>query len=358
MRNIPLLRRAARLALLIVVSLLSGACVHEVPHAPDTENYAIDLVFLTDYEQIEHYYDGRSRAGAMPPSRNVCDHGLMRYIIRAFPIVNGEPASVHSREYIMTRDISTGYDTSFELSLPPGDYRLMIWSDLYEFEGDDPLYTVETFHEISLYGDHSPNNDYRDAFKGTADIEVESFVVEHDLPRRTIFMERPLAKFEFVTTDLMEFLEREKRSEQTTAKSSPEAAPLDPQETDSRTVSLDDYKVVMHYVGYMPSTYSMIADKPVDSKTGVKFDSKLTQISDDEATMGFDHVFVNGTQTSVTVQLELLNRAGEQVSLTAPITVPLRRSNHTIVRGSFLMTESTGGTGIDPEYDGDYNLFF
>lgn len=353
-------RTIARVVMILVTALILSACVHQEPRAPKTERHAINLVFQTTYDQMEHFHNGRSRSGTMPPIRHECEYGVMRYIIRAYPLIDGEPSEIHSQEYVMTRDISTGYDASFDLNLPPGRYRIMVWADLFEFEDDEPLYLIESFHEISLYGEHSPNNDYRDAFKGMTDITVESSVIERPTPQATILMERPLAKFEFVTTDLSEFLERELRVEQQKSESE-STSTGDPEQTkpsDSRGVSLDDYSVIVHYVGYMPCTYSMIADKPVDSKTGVSFSSKLNQISDDEATMGFDHVFVNGTQTSITVQLELFNKDGQQVSLTDPINVPLKRSCHTVVRGSFLMTVSSGGTGINPEYNGDYNLFF
>ena len=44
--------------------------------------------------------------------------------------------------------------------------------------------------------------------------------------------------------------------------------------------------------------------------------------------------------------------------MTPPIRVPLRRSVHTVVRGSFLLSDASGGMGIDPGYDGDHNMTF
>ena len=92
----------------------------------------------------------------------------------------------------------------------------------------------------------------------------------------------------------------------------------------------------------MPHAYSMYTDKPVDSSTGVMFESTLRKLSESEASMGFDYVFVNGKKSAVT----------------EPIEVPLKRSHHTTLTGMFLMSEASGGVTINPDFDGDHNLIF
>ena len=121
---------------------------------------------------------------------------------------------------------------------------------------------------------------------------------------------------------------------------------------------IEDYKVVFYYVGFMPDAYSMNTDKPVDSSTGVMFESTLRKLSESEATMGFDYVFVNGKKSAVTVQIGIYDNEGTQLSLTEPIEVPLKRSHHTIMTGMFLMSEASGGVTINPDFDGDHNLIF
>lgn len=338
----------------LIMMLTLGSCVHEFPVAGDSETYALDLIFSTDLPQWEHYHEGRSISGTLPPTKGVRDEGLMRYIIRVFPIVDGKVSNYHAREFTFSRDVTGGYDCTREIQIPAGQYRVMVWADLSKSEDADPYYDTERFEEILLQGEHCPNDDYRDAFRGTVDITVEPSTDYRDMPHRVVEMQRPMAKFEFVTTDLVEFFERETRAYRELGELGENSSNL-PDGT--RAPSLTDYEVIFHYLGYMPSSYSIISDKPVDSKTGVKFSSQLRQINKDEATLGFDYVFVNGSQTSVTLRLELINKEGKQISLTDPIEVPLKRSNHTVVRGSFLMMESTGSTGINPDYEGDFNLF-
>ena len=120
----------------------------------------------------------------------------------------------------------------------------------------------------------------------------------------------------------------------------------------------EDYRIVFHYVGFMPNTYSIFTDKPVDSSTGVMFSSALKVLNNREASLGFDYVFVNGKESAVTIRIGIYDKEGTQLSLTQPIEVPLKRNHHTILRGKFLMSEASGGVIINPDFDGDYNLVF
>jgi hypothetical protein len=129
-------------------------------------------------------------------------------------------------------------------------------------------------------------------------------------------------------------------------------------ETTTKTVNIEDYKVVFYYVGFMPNVYSMYTDKPVDSSTGVMFESTLKKLSDSEASIGFDYIFVNGKESAVTLKIGIYNNEGTQLSMTEAIEVPLSRSLHTIVTGTFLMSEASGGVSINPDFDGDHNLIF
>ena len=84
----------------------------------------------------------------------------------------------------------------------------------------------------------------------------------------------------------------------------------------------------------------------------------MKMVSDSEAQIGFDYVFVNDNQSAVTVQIGVYDGAGEQLSLTEPIEVPLKRSHHTILKGEFLMSDASGGVAINPDYEGNHNIVF
>lgn len=344
-----------RLSLIFVLfaalSLLSGCDVHEFPELPEKVALHLRLSYETNMTVWKHLYEDSKviEHGLGIAYDNALSHGKIHYVIRAYPLTGSQRSAQDGvQEFVFTKDIAKGYDHGVTLDLTPGDYDIMVWSDLVENDGGNPFYEASDFAEITLQGDHKGNNDYRDAFRGTGGISLAADITEHVPDTLDIVMQRPLAKFGFITDDVEKFIEKE--AVRSLSKSVAEDV--------ASRVNIDEYKVVFYYVGFMPCAYSMFTDKPVDSFTGVFFESTLKKLTESEAMLGFDYVFVNGKESAVTVRIALYDDEGEQISLTEAIEVPLKRSRHTVLRGSLLMSKASGGVNINPDYDGDHNLIF
>jgi len=355
------------LALLLPALLAAGCDVHEFPDIPQSVEFRLRLHYDTDMTLWEHAYDGRQTTEQHLGETydNRCESGRIRYVVRAYPQTAQQAEMRESaREFVFTRDAADGYDCEYTLELPGGAYELMVWSDLIEQEGAAPFHDAGDFGEITLTGEHAGGTDFRDAFRGTGSLTLTADMLERAPETFHIAMQRPLAKFEFITDDVVEFVEKEMtriaamRGEGAGETAEKKDTGEVTEDAGTRTVNLEDYKVVFYYVGFMPCTYSMYTDKPVDSATGVRFETGLSRLSEEEAALGFDYVFVNGKQSAVTVQIGIFDNTGLQLSLSKPIEVPLKRNRHTVVRGRFLMTEASGGVRIDAEFDGDHNLIF
>ena len=158
-------------------------------------------------------------------------------------------------------------------------------------------------------------------------------------------LSRPLAKCSFVSSDLQEFIDKELEARNRNAARGEE----------SRSLDLSDYKVMFYYNGFMPCAYNMFTSKPNDSKVGVRFESAITVTSESEALMGFDYVFVNGSEATASIILALYDKDGKEIFSSNPIPVPIKRAQHTIMRGEFLTIDTSGGVGIVPDFDGEYN---
>ena len=342
------------LYLIIYIPFLLVSCdVHEFPEEVllTKEFFTVSLDFNTEMQEQEYFYDSRS-------SEMITGY-QMRYTLMAFPYEstrNADGTRSVSRaamwEHTFTRDVPLNeYDCSIDIQIPKGEYTLMVWADFVK-KGvrGHYFYNPDNFSEIVLYGEHKANTDLRDAFRGTKAVEVYELKPNEEAPEIVIPMERPLAKFTVVTTDLLEFFAREEEEARKNAAARGE------EYDESRGINLEDYQVVFYYSGFMPCAYSMFTDRPIDSTTGVKFYSKLEQIDEDEARMGFDFVMVNGKDASVMVTMGLLDAEGNPVSSTDEINIPLKRSVNTTVRGKFLLQEAGGGIGIDPGFEGDYNI--
>ena len=121
-------------------------------------------------------------------------------------------------------------------------------------------------------------------------------------------------------------------------------------------VYLTKFTIVFYYSGYMPNTYNIFSDRPVDSATGVRYSSRITMLENGEACLGFDYTMVRTTESSVLVSVGLYDENGGQLSLSPGIEIPLMRSMLTIVRGRFLTVGASSGVAINPEFDGEFNV--
>lgn len=279
------------------------------------------------YELKEYLYDG---SGVAAKEENVLSGASkIRYVVRAYPVKNGRIQDTYIKECNYSKALDEGYNNNFSMELAPGEYEIMVWSDI--IEDGHYFHNASDFSEITLQGVHEGNNANREAFRGSSRIVVE----DSDLSC-SIKMERPLGRFKLIADDLVDFVSN--------------------QSEDNPSVNLDDYSVVVSYVGYMPSAYSMITDKPVDSSVGVYFTSSCEQLNDSEAFLGYDYVFANESNTTVTIQVALYNRSGKCVSSSKSVKVGLKRNHCTILKGKFMSSEPSEGIKIETKYEGSYNI--
>lgn len=356
-------------ALALFAALNFTACdVHEWPKEPDTVPVYLQLLFDTEMtEQYWDYADGKLTQSTAT-TRAAGSHD-MRYVVRAFPVVNGKVSTVATREFVFSKNISYfgndyDYRTTEALELPEGEYKLMAWADFVEPGSTaHKYYNCDSFSEILLH-QHKANTDYRDAFRGMQEATLDAVIYEQEPQTITIQMNRPMGKYTFLTTDLAEFIDKEARILRMKAQMNGEEWPDTKTEVDTKGdtkvdtkgVDLDSYRVVFTYPLYMPNKYNMFDDINAGSAQNISFESKLTVLNENEATMGFDYVLANADDPKVTVKLELRDSENNKIAEMQAINVPLGRDVNTIVRGKFLMLDAQGGVSIDPSFDDDYNI--
>lgn len=350
------MRRALRKLLLSVLLLwMSGCSVHEFPQdRGERVPYELNLDFSTElplYLEIDATKDGESKG----PGES---HDL-RYIIKAYRAnVGREQSRIEDTTFVFTRSEFKNLNYKAPLLLPEGDYVFRVWAD-YVSAGTttDKYYDTRDYAEIILANrdPHEGNNDFRDAFRGYAEgtvlnpklySEDEAAQIKNET---TASMVRPLGKFQFISTDIQIFIQRIIEMMKEQGMSSDEAT--------MQNIDLNDYRIVFRYNAFMPCSFNMFTDKPADAWTGVWFESRMETLSETEVSLGFDYVFVNGSESTLSLTVEVYDKDGTKLSTTQPIQVPVVRSKLTVVRGEFLTSEASGGVSINPGYDGDdYNV--
>lgn len=331
-----------------VAFLISSCAVHEWPQSVPVD-VVLNLDFNTEMPLFMVLNPGETRT-----SHDGNDYEV-RYMVEAYHLsTDGTCSDDPYKRYTFTKDDLSGLNTSLRLSIDEGNYRFYVWTDFVtKGTASDHFYSTTNFRDIRLQGKHEGNNDYRDAFVGDADFAVCRRGMADGPLTVTVPMERPLAKFEFISTDLQEFIT--KTMEKMLGKNT-RTSDADEGDTKSSVIDLNKYQVVFYYSGYMPCAFNIMDNKPCDSSTGVSFTSTINAVNEHEARLGFDYVFVNGKESSVMVTVALYDEDGTLLSMSNQIEVPIKRSMLTVVKGSFLMQSTGGGVAIDPGFDGEFNI--
>lgn len=351
----------------LLVALMASCDVHQWPErqqdvpeiptdtiSPDIPRTTIrlSLEYETDFYVWEHRYDpvlGKVEEmypslevfpdylGASSKYENIAPSGRIETWVRVFPASNSSQC-VSEHTFRMDSD-GMGYDRDIEVEIPDdgGVYDLVVWSHLLDTDDSGVFYETSDFNRVRLIPEsYRGNTDYRDGFRGRMRIDAST----EQNGRYVVYMKRPMGKFELVTTDLSEFLDRETASRRLSARASAE-----------------DYRVVISFPMYYPSSYSAMDDRLENASTGVSFETRMTVTGESEASLGFEYVLLNnimdnGVQTSVSVY----RMDGTKVAGSSVFTIPMRRDYHTLLRGAFLTMEGSGGVGIDPGFNGDHNI--
>lgn len=362
-------------AAILAAAAMSGCAVHQWPEQrvddpplpPDDEETSVllRLEYVPDFYLWEHKYDpllGESEEeypeldiypgypGTSLRYSNIASEGYLEVYVRAFP-TGGAGRSMAEHTFVIPAD-GISYDTEFRMELPgEGAYDIVVWSHLLHEADAASYYDTSDFNRVSIILDnYSGNTDFRDGFRGSISVDaVKSGAKEGeaiygpdaDETVHTVYMRRPMGKFELVTTDLSEFLDRE-----TARRSLPTRA------------NAEDYRVVISFPRYYPSSYSAIEDRLENAIAGiVNFETRMTVTGESEASLGFEYVMLNNSDDSaVQTRVDVYDLDGNHVAGSELLTVPMRRDCHTLLRGTFLSLEGSGGVGIDPGFNGDHNV--
>ena len=342
--------------LLLGVILVLGAvsCVHEFPDETEPAEVVLKLEFNIDIDvNVEMNMNTEINTGLNPSTKTLTSetHDI-RYIVKFYRFMNGElvPKSVY--EHTFTVDDINIHEFEENLEIAEGQYRIFVWGDYLEQGSvEDHHYITTDFPLITLNlpesGTYEGSQESRDAYIGYSDIEVVRRAASEDPITADINIHRPLGKFVIISEDLDEFMT--KITQQNLA--------------ETKAVDLSEYSVKIFYQGdestiyNAPITFDAFIDKPVATFPGLNFTSKIVEVYNSEtgkteAQLGFDYVFVNGSETHTRIVVAVYDKNGEQVAMTKSMKIPLKRNQVTYVRGGFLMENTKGGVAINPGFSG------
>lgn len=269
-----------------------------------------------------------------------------RFIIEVYNNSDSDQSYLGTK--VITREATDTSALVTELSLETKKYKLAIWMD-YVLKGtDDDLYY---FTENSLSLVHLPSaeeyvagSDFKDGQAFVTDIDLTPYrgqwyvSITLDAP-----LMRPMAKITILATDIAEYVSKKSG----VGKDYAEAA--------------KELKTQYSYSGYLPTGYNVLKNRINDSELGYGFAYQpYYPFSQGEiknmTCIGSDYVFVNGETSSVTLSILIKDKLGITINKVDGLVVPIYRGKETIVMDKFLTDEYKPGIGIDPEFEGEWNI--
>ena len=129
-----------------------------------------------------------------------------------------------------------------------------------------------------------------------------------------------MAQIEFITTDVDKFLDNlSKRNVKTYGAVADNLLGSAP--------DLSSIQVTVDYACYFPSSFNAYTDKPNDACLGMSFGCCMTPLSDKEAHLAGDHIFVNGSSRPSRSISPFVTARGNLLNQVEGINVPIVRGN-------------------------------
>lgn len=334
---------------LVLATLLAG-CVHDYPTlTPDGEEgvdptlVVVNTEVTLDLELVpleiitqKNARPGITKAAARADNNADNTDYRRRFIIEARR--NGKP---EARQVTVMKDAEDGdkkLTLPINLKLHAVEYTLVVWTD-YVAAGTetDLYYNTEDLQQIACTDPYTGSTDYRDCLYGTASLDLRPYRDQWNASvQAKVDMVRPLAKYEIIATDVDYFLAKTKKQRATGG----------------------PFTITCSYSYFFPTVFDALSGKPCDWWPDVSFTTPLT-VPDDgtqECTVATDYIFVNGSESSVVLSIEIHDSEGNILSRIQDIQIPYQRGHITTLRGHFLTSGMEGGIVIDPDYDGDIEV--
>ncbi len=273
-----------------------------IDNEPAKPNVAFRLIYPTE---------------EMPPYTKNSSLPMLRVIVEAY-----ESGTNHC----VARTIEWA-NSEIELSLAEGVYDIRIWSDYtLDKENDYFYHTTQTSAICISKENYIACSEYRAAYAC-----VDRIVVSSECEQTyTMTLYRPQAQYRIIANDLDDFLDKSGNNE-------------------------EFYTVSVSYGFYLPLGYNLFTGKPVNSEMGVSYTTTL-QIERDESNqllLASDYLFVNGTESFVILNIEIIDRNGRSIAGINGLKVPYKRDHLTTIIQPILTTDYKDGVKIDTNWGDD-----
>ncbi len=263
-----------------------------------------------------------------------------RFVVEAC-LPDGTP--VERKEFLEpVAEDQTSFTLPVKMRLNARQYKLLVWSDYVKTETPEEnlYYDPSSLTPVLPNGNYVGNNDRKDCFRACVDLDLRKYRDEWaaNVPLDVV-LERPVGRYEIVTTDLGAFRKR----------------------LADGLISGTEFNARIRYSDYRATGYNVLENVPKNLLSYLFFNTNLKNENweGEQASLrlAFDYILVNPGEegSQIPLEIEIVNENNQQVSRTL-VTVPVRQGYNTVVTGRFMTGTDDGGIAIDPDYDGSVDI--
>lgn len=323
------MRRTPHIPLLLAAALLlaAGCDPHEFPKGRPLDpmrDFSLQVLFDDDLPELHREVVNTKAAAGAPRTRYTVK--LYRY--------QGDFVYGLTPDYswTFTRSELQALDTTIYLPVEAARYKAVGWVDWVDAEGR-PYYDETDPEGIRLVTDYLPGKFARDAFFGTAEVDLTDQYTAGIRVQKTVRMTRPVAQLRFIAPEALTFLSR-------------------------AGVNTNEMYATLHYTTDLPDGFDVLRDRTGSTRSGVSLSDYPVMDTSGELVFLSDFFFCPDEETSVGVDFRVIDLNGKVLASYSG-SLPVRRGHHTTV--SFVPPggggdDTPGGIGISPGFDDEIEI--
>lgn len=320
--------------MMLVVSMIYAASCSTITEFPDENAVDPTLVNANVRISLNTIIDDATRTDAHDGAIK------QRIIVEAYRL--NETAKPAIREEVLTEKSYGDNVVNVSIPLNTTKYRIAVWADDVQTAAPSDMYyyTAETLRKIRYNGEYTANEEGKDCFSASKDIDLTKYNGEWDATIDIdMELKRPVGKLILISDDVETYITRAESRGETISRA----------EINSLTAKV-------FYSGFAPNGFDAYEGILNDATTGLSFNTNFQLINENEAMVAFDYVFADEKGTQYDIAMQIFDSEGKLINEVGSKKTTVVSGETTVLKSDFLTGDYKPGIGVDTNYDGSIDV--
>ena len=315
-----------RITLLMCTLMFTTGCIHYYPEMIDGED-GRDPTKVSVAIQLE--FNPTISFSKLLSRQQVDEPIYQRFVIE---VSKSGSVVAHKEAYFPADEMqeNTEITLPFEIPLHAVEYDVSVWSDYCVTPAaGGALYDASSLVPVVCASSYQACSELKVCYYANTSIDLRPYRDSWDYHHKlNLVLDKPVGKYQIMTTDIKAFL---------------------------RNNDSDSLHVRVEYNDYHPFGFNVPAENTEMYNDGVMFNNAVSTHAVDEngeLCLAYDYIFVPPNVDRTTrITLTISDDKGELIVKYNNIEISYRAGKVTTLYGKFLTQTSSGGIGIDPNWE-------